>query len=396
MPPSVALMLALLAAMHTHEVDGSLADLICANPDHWNENAPFEPEGQATTCGQVTQMYLTPYQDKSSLTTQECNTVLDVNNSRTMKFGLFYLGHSCCGTGEAAFPCGWPFNVNPCAETEDFLNKPFGQERHCSGDERIQDKTTCVNAGGEEAWDDSADEKCDVGRTDLNETQRASACQKLGGTYRQNMCHDLVASLETIDPTSSCDSKTNFNGLSKAVAIAYAADTCCERPSTQCGEINTNPCKNAEDFMPSDTYDDEGNKCSMLGSYMASIVGKTDFGKLTQDDCANRPAEFGGFTTVEMVLDVFGAKCCGGKPSNGFCSATRTCGDVKKMYKENGCCGNPSTPFVGGRRLQAFETDDHDGLLAEVRQALNDAYATGGVANAKTLEHKLRNEIGTI
>merc|ERR1712137_369433 len=30
-----------------------------------------------------------------------------------------------------------------------------------------------------------------------------------------------------------------------------------------------------------------------------------------------------------------------------------TCGAVKKMYKRNGCCGNPSKPFEGHRRLQS-------------------------------------------
>jgi len=77
-------------------------------------------------------------------------------------------------------------------------------------------------------------------------------------------------------------------------------------------------------------------------------------------------------------------------------STARTCGEVKMMYKHNECCGNPTKPFEAGRRLQDFKTDDYDVLVAKVRQALKNAYATGGVANAKKLADKIRNKIGTV
>jgi len=77
-------------------------------------------------------------------------------------------------------------------------------------------------------------------------------------------------------------------------------------------------------------------------------------------------------------------------------TGARTCGEVKMMYKSNECCGNPTKPFEGGRRLQAFKTNDHDALVAKVRQALKNAYATGGAANAKKLADKIRNKIGTV
>jgi len=70
-----------------------------------------------------------------------------------------------------------------------------------------------------------------------------------------------------------------------------------------------------------------------------------------------------------------------------------TCGEVKEMYKHNECCGNPSKPFEDHRRLQAFKSNGHDALVAKVRQALSNAHATGGAAEAKKLAEKIRSLI---
>merc|ERR1712073_3844 len=48
-----------------------------------------------------------------------------------------------------------------------------------------------------------------------------------------------------------------------------------------------------------------------------------------------------------------------------------TCGKVKAMYKDAGCCGNPSHPFKGMRRLQAKTgTDDTAVLLSDIKAVL--------------------------
>jgi len=69
-----------------------------------------------------------------------------------------------------------------------------------------------------------------------------------------------------------------------------------------------------------------------------------------------------------------------------------TCGEVKEMYKHSECCGNPNKPFEDHRRLQAFKTNGHDALVAKVRQALSNAHAAGGAAEAKKLADKIRKQ----
>jgi len=321
MPPSVAPLLALVAAMLGQAADGALAGLICADPGDWNADAPFELNGQMTKCGAVTDMYLTAFKDKTSFTEQDCKTII-LQPDRDLKFGLFYLGYTCCGTGKAANSCGWPFGTNPCAEPEDFMNVLAGGY-HCLGDEDITDKTQCVNAGGEKAWDEAASEKCDVGRGGRTESQQLSACTQLGGTWKQSMCVDFMTTFaREVDPTSSCDSKVKWpdTGMSKAVTIHWMAGMCCRRPSTQCGEFNTNPCENAQDFTPSKTYDEKGNLCSNLALHMSSATGQANFCKMTVDECATKPRDYGGMT-VAAVFDMFASKCCGGGASNGACSS---------------------------------------------------------------------------
>jgi hypothetical protein len=54
-----------------------------------------------------------------------------------------------------------------------------------------------------------------------------------------------------------------------------------------------------------------------------------------------------------------------------------TCSDVKQMYRDQNCCGNPMSSFsMGTRRLS--HVDDDEALLARVRTAMQNAKSEGG------------------
>mmetsp|Transcript_131259 Transcript_131259/g.238727 ORF Transcript_131259/g.238727 Transcript_131259/m.238727 type:complete len:226 (-) Transcript_131259:73-750(-) len=88
--------------------------------------------------------------------------------------------------------------------------------------------------------------------------------------------------------------------------------------------------------------------------------------------------------------------CGAGKaPPKQDCPKEYTCADMKKAYKDSGCCGNPSATFVmpTDRRLAASpEVEDTSALLTRVRDALKQAKAAGPFA-AHSLSQKLRTTI---
>jgi len=81
-------------------------------------------------------------------------------------------------------------------------------------------------------------------------------------------------------------------------------------------------------------------------------------------------------------------------PPCGYAS-THTCGDIKKAYRQNRCCGSPSKPFeYPMRRLSATsDADMYDSstpsILHSMDLALQDAKAQGGVAKANKLAKKM-------
>jgi dienelactone hydrolase len=62
-----------------------------------------------------------------------------------------------------------------------------------------------------------------------------------------------------------------------------------------------------------------------------------------------------------------------------------TCGDVKTMYRDQGCCGQPRKAFQGGRRLKAAGVSLYDGIKAELQKAR----ARGGENEVKGLKKAL-------
>lgn len=71
--------------------------------------------------------------------------------------------------------------------------------------------------------------------------------------------------------------------------------------------------------------------------------------------------------------------------------ATYTCGDIKRAFRNNQCCGSPDKPFdFPMRRLSAASNSDRFGsnnpsILHSIDLALQDAKATGGTAKANRL-----------
>jgi len=76
------------------------------------------------------------------------------------------------------------------------------------------------------------------------------------------------------------------------------------------------------------------------------------------------------------------------------------CGDVKALYKENGCCGIPGKEFkFGTRRLSAVpgstisESNELSPFLRSLDLALQDARAKGGAAKANRLAKLIRDAL---
>jgi len=70
-----------------------------------------------------------------------------------------------------------------------------------------------------------------------------------------------------------------------------------------------------------------------------------------------------------------------------------TCADVKKAFKESGCCGNPGAPFRAdrmGRRLGSAEgRPESEVFLREVQDALRRAVVTGGQEKRERLKREI-------
>jgi len=76
--------------------------------------------------------------------------------------------------------------------------------------------------------------------------------------------------------------------------------------------------------------------------------------------------------------------------------STTTCGDIKEMYKNQSCCGNPSKPFVvpEERRLTtASYADDEARVMEVIRKVLFKAQMSGDAAKARQLANKIKEQM---
>lgn len=70
-------------------------------------------------------------------------------------------------------------------------------------------------------------------------------------------------------------------------------------------------------------------------------------------------------------------------------SDATTCGQVKKMYKAQGCCGTPSKSFsMDGRHLAGVKGEDAQ-VLSVVETALRKLRAERGTESARKLAEKM-------
>lgn len=78
------------------------------------------------------------------------------------------------------------------------------------------------------------------------------------------------------------------------------------------------------------------------------------------------------------------------------CGNDMTCGHVKALYKENGCCGNPNKAFhldTGDRRLSS--KIDSSNIIAEVSTALQTAISKGQKAKAIQLARQIEGVLAS-
>jgi len=414
MPPFVAPLLALLAAMFAQEANGAVTDLLCENPNDWNPEAPFRLDEGMTTCSGVVGQFLVPFADKTVLGEGDCASVVNPDDGMTLERGLWYLSASCCGSGKPAFPCGWPWDSNPCETPFDFLMDAALGGPHCMGDEEVTDKETCINAGGEEAWDETAEEKCDVGRIDSDESTKEQACKQLRGTWEPSTCMDAMPHADEIFGSSTCDAKVDWPvlGAQKKTSMAWMASYCCAKTTTNdCGIMDMSPCSNAGDFNASAMISD--SKCIDIVNLVSMLSNSVNFCELTQDECSSKHPSLGD-QTFAVILQWAGMSCCGGQAPTAACSTTGCgittgngddgqeekdegdvykCAEVKEAYRMSECCGMPANPFkrehLPEKRRLSRRNNEED-IVEKVRAELARLSLTsGGMAELTKLSSRI-------
>jgi len=73
----------------------------------------------------------------------------------------------------------------------------------------------------------------------------------------------------------------------------------------------------------------------------------------------------------------------------GLCEAEFTCGDIREMYKQNSCCGNPSKIFKASHRLQSAAPQASErSVVARVQNAV--AMACRNATEVQALQKRMR------
>jgi len=377
--PSSGAWVSVLHALSALQVAASagITDLICKNPSDYNAAAPFDMGGgEMSTCSKVVASFLSSYSNKTTLTPEECKTILNPQDGMTMERGMMYLSTRCCRTGAPNFPCGWIYpNFQPCASDDDFKPEAVsGMGKHCSGDEGVKDKATCIAAGGEDAWEeDAGDEQCDVGRMHAKDADKEAACTKLNGTWGHSKCLDMVMHLAGKVKNEPTCSDPVPDMLYYPLSIVYEQlASCCKVPSPHCPTPDYNICADPSEFTPDaiahkDAITHEMTSCKVMLRHVYSQSKVTDFcdlGAAAGTKCQTTMISDQG--AVGSSLGHWATKCC----SSGSALALGPC-------SENGC---PTTTTTTAPATDASEASHVYGALTPVAAAAAAAFVAFGEA----------------
>jgi len=374
--PSSGAWVSVLHALSALQVamSAGITDLICKNPSDYNADARFDMGGgQMTTCGNVVATFLSPYSDKTTLTPEECRTIANPQDGTTLEKGFMFLATRCCGTGAPNYPCGWIWpNFQPCASVDDF--KPgaaASMGMHCSGDEAVMDKATCIAAGGEDAWEEAGDEQCDVGRMEATYVDKEAACAKLGGTWGHYNCLDVVMHMgEQMTTEHTCSDPVAAISYYPLSMVYEQFAHCCKAPSTRCTPPDYNICADPSEFTP-DAIAIEMVSCKEMMRYVYNQSKVTDFcdlGTAAGTKCTTTKIHEQG--TVAESLGWWAAKCC----SSGSALALGPC-------STNGCPTTTTTTTTTTAPAEdASEASHVYGALTPVAAAATAAFVAFGEA----------------
>merc|ERR1740129_615495 len=173
------------------------------------------------------------------------------------------------------------------------------------------------------------EEKCDVGRVDVEESAKEQACTQLNGNWQHHRCMDLMPFWDELVGSSTCDASVDwpFPGAAKKSTMVNMADSCCTKPNTECGIVDQNLCSNAGDFNASSMFGD--STCHDIANIIGMASNSINFCELTQEQCSSKPVMLGGETTVATFFQFAGMSCCGGQAPTAACSSTG-CGNTQE------------------------------------------------------------------
>jgi len=267
----------------------------------------FMPDAQVDGSTCLDKITETGLGNMIAFTEQDCNMELPGEDGMQVKHGLMYLQYTCCegGTPTTQGLCGDNFpDGNVCADSGKFLPTKGIDDFHCQGDERMPDPRDCEYEG-ESGWDDSEEEKCDVGRMNLPDDKKAKACERMGGSWVKHKCFEtnmwfmeMMAGKSATDMSWCSEQDTRY-------MIGMMKD-CCEDGETvltHCPAPAPSPmmdgmCKNMEKYDPNART---GNMYCEGAQYITNKEHCMPFGNLDAwDEMADQKCDINLMTDETM------------------------------------------------------------------------------------------------
>jgi hypothetical protein len=155
--------------------------------------ADFDPElspGAGISCADALsdESFLGDFVNRTSFTEAECGMLI-IYQDTPVASALNYIMMKCCIGAPLPYSgmCGKIYNPGDICLDPFAFDTDQEFDRHCNGDENMPEEV-CKQAG-EEAWDPSEDEPCDVGRVPVSSSEETEAlCTLVGGIWEIQSC----------------------------------------------------------------------------------------------------------------------------------------------------------------------------------------------------------------